>query len=105
MLEPFSTAATPPTTTNSMPASLRRCSRLLSSLTHLPARQLCHQHAFQRRLVLQQPLFRGEAQAGLDETEVESGLLCALDGCHAGKVHRLAVRSIRNLELAESEGS
>jgi hypothetical protein len=38
--------------------------------------------------MLQQPLFGGETQASLDEAEVESGLLCALDGCHARKVHR-----------------
>jgi arginyl-tRNA synthetase len=47
---------------------------------------LCGSDQDQSRLVLHQPLLRSESQAFLDETQVDSGVLCLLGGAHGGNV-------------------
>src|SRR5690606_10958141 len=104
MLEPCSTAATPPTTTNSMPASLRRCNRLGKSLTQLHARPLRLQHQRQGGLVLKQPPLGREPEGLVDEAQVESGFFRLLVEGHLVKIHRQISRSMKKAPAVSRRG-
>jgi hypothetical protein len=84
--------ANPPTMTNSMSASQRRCRRRLRSVTELPPHSFEFEREVQRFLVLDGPLLMAIGQARVHEAQVKTCFLSVLD-CGTRRRHYVPLRA------------